>query len=106
MDPGKLNRLVVIKRPATGIDTLGQPLSGRLDLATVWASIVRKSGAETIRADQDVSKVQASIRIRMRADVDATMEVHHAGTVYEIKAVLPDEKTREWLDLVCEVVHG
>lgn len=105
MDPGKLNRKVSIRRKAAGSDETGQPVATLVDVATVWASIVHKSGAESIRADQDVSVVKASIRIRMRNDITNGMEVHHKGTVYEILAQLPDEGTREWLDLVCEVVQ-
>lgn len=106
MDPGKLNRRVTIKRPSTTQDGTGQPITALVDVATVWASIVNKSGAESIRAEKDTSIVQTSIRIRMRNDLDNGMTVHFGGTVYGIKALLPDEKTRDFLDLVCEVVNG
>lgn len=105
MDPGKLNRKVSIQRKATGKDAAGQPLDTLVEVAKVWASIVHKSGAESIRADQDVSVVKASIRIRMRSDITNGMEVHHKSTVYEVLAQMPDEGSREWLDLVCEVVQ-
>lgn len=104
MDPGKLNRRVTIKRPSTTQDDIGQPVLTLVDVATVWASIIHKSGSEAIRSDKDTSIVQASIRIRMRTDLDHGMQVHFAGMVYGIKALLPDEKTRDFLDLVCEVV--
>lgn len=32
------------------------------------------------------------------------MRVLHGETVYQIKAVLPDEARRDHVDLVCEVV--
>jgi SPP1 family predicted phage head-tail adaptor len=104
MDPGKLNRRVTIKRPSTVQDSTGQPVSTLVDVAIVWASIVNKSGSESIRAEKDTSIVQSSIRIRMRSDLDNGMQVHFGGVVYRIKALLPDEKTRDFLDLVCEVV--
>jgi head-tail adaptor len=34
------------------------------------------------------------------------MRVYLDAVVYEIKAVLPDEETRDRLDLACEVVNG
>lgn len=105
MQAGRLNSRVTIKQLTDGQDEIGQPIQTWTDLATVWANIKHKSGAESIKADQDVSIVQASIRIRRRADVTAAMRVHHGAAVYEIKAVLPDEQRREHVDLVCEIVQ-
>lgn len=105
MNIGKLNRLVSIKRQATGQDAAGQPLVGKVEVAKVWANVRHKNGSEAIRADKDTSIVQASIRIRRRTDLNAGMEVHLDSTVYEIRAILPDEESRERVDLVCEVVQ-
>ena len=46
--------------------------------------------------------MRASIRIRRRDDITAAMRVVHGAKVYDIKAVLPDEHGRGFLDLVCE----
>lgn len=103
---GKLDRRVTIKRLTDGHDEIGQPVQAWVDVATVWASILTKSGAETIRADKESSAVQSSIRIRRRDGITAAMRVHHGAAVYDIKVVLPDEESRERIDLVCEVVNG
>ncbi|MCP3022300.1 phage head closure protein [Cupriavidus basilensis] len=103
MEAGKLNRRVHIlhaqKQRAPG----GQEVKTWVPLAKVWASIRHKGGLETIRAEAEASIVQASIRVRYREDIDATMRVQHGARVYEIRAVLPDELRREYVDLVCEV---
>lgn len=104
MNVGRLSQRVTIKRRAVGRDAIGQPVETWEDVATVWANIRHLSGAESIKADQDVSVVRASIRIRYRAGLDAGMRVHHGATVYEVKAVLPDEQRREHVDLSCAVV--
>lgn len=104
MDPGKLNRYVSIQSLDAGVDALGQPLGTWSNVAQVWASIVNKNGLQALKADQPVSIVQSSIRIRYRADVTASMRVVHGATVYEIMAALPDLSSRKWLDLVCQVV--
>lgn len=106
MNPGKLNRRVTIKQLAAGQDEIGQPVQTWSDVATVWAHVMHLNGAETIKANADTSSVKASVRIRRRSGVDAGMRVYHGSTVYEIKAVLPDEESRERLDLACEVVNG
>lgn len=105
MGLGKLNSKVAIMAPGTVQDDIGQPGGSPTLVARVWASILLPRGVEVIRADRDVSIVPASIRIRHRSDVDATMEVHVGATVYKIKAVLPDEQDRKFDHLVCEVVH-
>ena len=106
MDIGKFNSQVVIKQQTTEQNEIGEPIQTWTEVATVWANIKHKSGSEAMKADQDVSIVQASIRIRRRTDVTAAMRVYHGATVYEIKAVLPDEERRDHVDLVCEVVGG
>lgn len=106
MEAGKLNRRVTVKELSDSQDAAGQPVQTWADVATVWAHIRHLSGVESIKADADTSVVKASVRIRRMAGVDAGMRVYHGSTVYEIKAVLPDEESRERLDLACEVVNG
>lgn len=101
---GKLNKRVIIQQLVAGQDTIGQPVQTWSALATVWANVLLKSGAQTIKGDADVSVVQASIRIRRRTDVTAGMRVLDGATVYDIKAVLPDEENRDRVDLVSERV--
>jgi SPP1 family predicted phage head-tail adaptor len=101
---GKLNRLVKIQRPATGEYPDGQPMTGWVDLATVWANVRYLNGVESVKAGAVASVAKASIRIRRRTDVAANMQAVLGSTVFTIKAVLPDEESRERVDLVCEVV--
>lgn len=102
---GRLNRRVTIQRRGIAQDDAGQPVQGDwVDFTHVWADIKHKSGLEAVRSDMPASVVNASIRIRYRTDLDATMRVLYGGVVYGIQAVLPDEAGREFVDLVCQVV--
>lgn len=105
MQAGRLNRRCTLQTPSTAQDELGQPIPGWTDVATVWADIRMKSGLESIKAGAPVSVVQASIRIRYRAGINAGMRVVHNLTAYEILAVQPDVGGRGYVDLVCEVVN-
>ena len=105
MQAGRLNRKCTLQAPGTTQDELGQPIPGWTDVATVWADIRMKSGLESIKAGASVSTVQASIRIRYRSGVNAGMRVVHNLVNYEIKAVMPDESGRVFMDLACEVVN-
>lgn len=106
MRAGTLSRRVTLQAKTGGVDPIGQPLpESWQDVATVWANIRFTSGLEAIKADAETSIAKASIRIRYR-QVDAGMRVIYHGKAYEIKAVLPDEAGRVYVDLVCEVVDG
>ena len=63
-------------------------------------------GIEAIRAGADTSVVKVSISMRARAGVTSAMRLvdKYGGTVYEIEAVLPDNRDRSRMFLVCKVV--
>lgn len=102
----QLRSKIVIQSLTSTRDEIGQPINEWQDVATVWANIRYLSGTESIKADAEASVARASIRIRYRTGLTAAMRVKHGDTVYQIKAVLPDEARREHVDLVCEVVNG
>lgn len=104
MEIGKLNRRVTIQRPGTTQDDIGQPVAGWVDVATVWANVRYLNGVESIKSDAPVSVAKASIRIRRRTDVLPNMRAALGTTYFNILAVLPDEESRERLDLACQVV--
>jgi len=104
MQAGRLSRRCTLQAPGTTTDELGQPIPGWTDVATVWADIRMKSGLESIKAGASVSTVQASIRVRYRAGINAGMRIVHNLTAYNITAVQPDVGGREFVDLVAEVV--
>ena len=104
MQAGRLNRRCTLQQPGTTTDALGQPISGWTDVATVWGDVRLRSGLESIKAGASVSTVQASIRIRYRAGINAGMRIVHNLTAYNITAVQPDVGGREFVDLVAEVV--
>lgn len=104
MEPGRLNRRVVIQQHAAGSDAQGQPTSGWVDVATVWADIQYLKGIEQIKADAVTSSARVSIRIRWRTDITAAMRVLYNSVVHTVQVVLPDVATRRYVDLVCEVL--
>ncbi len=106
MPAGQYKSLIKIQSPATAADASGQPdPDGWTDfLVNVRADILVQTGAETNRADMPVSEVKASIRIRFstgRLGITAGMRAVHGSTVWDIKAVLPDQRGRQHIDLAC-----
>lgn len=105
MDAGKLNRRIVIQSQTATQDAIGQPLPDTwTTFATVWAHIKFNSGYESIKGEAVASIARASMRIRYREDITNKMRVTHNSITYEIKAVMPDEAKREFVDLACEVI--
>jgi SPP1 family predicted phage head-tail adaptor len=100
MIAGALNRRISIQHLVDGRDELGQPVQEWVEFARAWASIMMVNGKEYIGAGRDVSEATASIRIRRREGITAAMRVVHQSTIYDIKAILPDEVGREHVDLV------
>ena len=60
MRAGTLNSFVTIEQRAGGQDEAGQPLEDWLPVASMWANIKNRTGAETIRADQESSAVRTA----------------------------------------------
>lgn len=103
MRAGKLNSRVSLLAQSTTPDTIGQPVRTWTSYVTVWADIRVQGGLETIKNDATTSVIKASIRIRRRTDVTAGHRVQHGAKLYNIQAVLPDESSRQHVDLVCEL---
>lgn len=104
MRAGRLNSRVTIQQRTDTQDSIGEPVPTWSTLAAVWADVLHNSGIEAVKADSSTSVVKASIRIRFRSDVKASMRVVKGADIYEIKAVLPDQG-RVYCDLVCERVQ-
>jgi len=99
------NSRITIRQRVDGSDELGQPLQTWATVATLWASIRHLSGAAAIKADALTSTVRASLSVSKRDDIKEGMQALHGSTVYDIKAVLPDEENRLDMYLVCEVAR-
>ena len=102
MRAGQFNRRVTIQRRDGSVDDYGQPTDTWVDVATVWANIIHKSGLEVVKSSVDISVVQTSIRIRYREDVTVAMRVAYGAVIYDIQAVMRDAAGHEYCDLVCQ----
>ena len=101
MGAGQYKHRIVIQAPSTSVDAFGATVGGFVEYARVWANIRHVSGIESIKGDSIASNVKASIRIRYRPDIKASMRVVFGSDVYEIMAVLPDLAHKKHVDLSC-----
>lgn len=105
----KLHNRVTIQQPNKARDEYGQLIADWQDVATVWADVKFKNGAEYQRTQVDFGDTTASVRIRLN---QTTRQVDNSfrlilrdfnDQIMAIEAVLPDMATRGFMDLVCRV---
>jgi len=99
-----LRTLVTVQQRVTGTDSVGQQSDSWVQLVQVRAHVRHVSGSESAKADTSLSTVRASARVRRRGDITAAMRLLIGGMAYDIRAVVPVEDGRVWMDLVCEAV--
>lgn len=100
-----LNTLVRVMTRAAGTDGLGAPTGGwTVQICEVWADILHPSGREMIMGGGELAIVKASIRMHRRDDVLEGMRVYKGSVGYDIQAVLPDDRNRQMMMLVCQRV--
>lgn len=109
VESGALRHRVLLENRTVVYDPLGGEIVTWVPVSTiagdgyVWANVRFMSGMETLRTDAIVATTKASIRIRYRNDIGATVRATYDGRVFDIKSVQPDpESGREFLDLVAE----
>lgn len=105
MQAGSLNQRVTLERDEVATDDWGGVIHAWVTHAELWANVRHLSGSQSIRADSPVSEVRASIRVRYRTDLDASMRVLVGGKAYTVEAVMPNLQSREHIDLVCKLVE-
>lgn len=98
-----MNHRIKLLRRAEGVDSVGQPSKGWVLASEIWADVKFQSGVEVMRAGAEASVIKASIRIRARPDVNATMRAVYKDVTFDIQAILPDND-RSFAFLVCEAI--
>lgn len=104
MPAGQYRHRISVLRKGAGGDGWNKPTPAPWEpfLTNLPADVREPTGTQAIRADAVTSSVKASIRIRFRQDIDASMRVQHGEDLYAVQAVLKDARRRH-VDLVCEL---
>lgn len=89
---GDFDQRITVQQPATGQDAYGAPNTGWVDVAALWAKVADVSGREYLAAAAVQAAVTTKITIRYRTGITAAMRVLHGADVYNIEAVLKQDK--------------
>ena len=106
MNPGKLNRRLVLQTRVTTRDATGSPVSTWSDSATLFAEAVTQKGNESQPADADRASDSRQFRIRYRSSLlnpnaPSNFRILYQSRFYDIKGITEEcVKTTLILDLV------
>lgn len=89
---GYLTTKITVQSPVAGQDELGQPIREWADVATVWANLTDISGREFVASAALQNTAQTKITIRYRPGIVASMRVIHQADIYNIEAVLGQDR--------------
>jgi len=101
MNVGALRHRVEIQNFTVATNSDGQPIRTFSTLATVWAKVSPKSGAEF--ADQGIAKIQRTydVIIRYTGDISESYRLVHNGVVLNIQSILNIDLRNRQMNLVC-----
>jgi SPP1 family predicted phage head-tail adaptor len=105
IDPGKLDRRIVIQSPTTTRDAGGGVVRTWSTLATVWAERTFLSGGRLFAAAAKNSEATVLFRIRYLGTVRAFMRVVHGQATYEIVAPPVELGRRHLMELECRAIN-
>lgn len=98
MDPGRLDRRIVIQVSTPAQSSSGEVTDSWGTLATLWAEFLPGPGRESFSQDQRHAHVDARFRIWWRDDVSPLNRITYDGRAYDIVEVL-EVGRREGLEL-------
>lgn len=105
MNPGKLDRRIVLQVRVLSRDATGSRVETWADSATVCAEFVRQTGREANLADAERSQEQQQFRIRFR-NINATdYRVLYRSKFYDIRGISEEGRT-EFLLLDTVATHA
>lgn len=92
MNAGTLRHRVTIQRKTVTRDSYGGETVTWTDVATVWAMVKPIGGREYYGAGQTLAESTYTVTMRYRADVIPAWRLEYGTRVFDVQAVVPDEK--------------
>lgn len=102
IESSKLRQRITVQRKEMTRDGFGDPAVSWVDVATLWAEVVDRSGKQVYETEQQIDTAYTRIRIRYRNDIMPQMRVVYRGEFYEIQAVLDINGHSDFIELTCQ----
>lgn len=93
---------VTIKRQSDTANEYGENVgTWSTLLSRIAARVIQPGGREVLAAGANVAEVPIRVFVRFREAITPQMRLEHDGREYDIKAVVPVDGGRDWLELDC-----
>jgi SPP1 family predicted phage head-tail adaptor len=106
MNPGKLDRRIILQRRHLSKDGTGSPVESWADEAKLWAEYVVHRGRESVVADADRAQDAQQFRIRHRAIDPANHRILYRSKFYNIQSATEEGGRRNTLLLDTLAIHA
>lgn len=106
MNPGRLNRRIVVQARTLGADATGARTETWADSFTCWAEQVNQSQREAIVADSDRNQDNTTFRIRWRTGLTSEgYRVSYGGRKFDILGIT-EEGIKTFMLLDCQAIKS
>lgn len=99
---GELRTRAILETPVDMVDDSGALVRGWQAVASVWASVSPKRGAEIFVAGEQESVLTSEVVLRWRPDVASPMRFRIGGRALLIRAAFDPDGRRSFLVCTCE----
>jgi SPP1 family predicted phage head-tail adaptor len=102
MENGQLRHLILIEEYSASTNDFGEEVKTWITYKKTRAKISPFSGKEFMAAQSIQSEINTRMVVRFDSGIIPKMRISYRGVVYNIEAVLTDEKSlREYQTLLC-----
>lgn len=102
IDPGQLNRRLVLEQPVETPDGAGGVLRSYETVATLWAQVTPVSARGEVDAEKPGGAVTHLIRIRKSPDITTRHRFSDGTTLYRIVSIRDRDGRSRFLEIAAE----
>ena len=92
---------VRIEQDAGTQNAIGEPIPVWAVFAVLWANVKSLLGRELFDAQKIAAEVTSSIDVNYKSGIEPKMRVLWSGRTFDIRAVLDENNTKQYLKLLC-----
>jgi SPP1 family predicted phage head-tail adaptor len=103
---GELRQRIIIEQNTPTRDSFSAEVPHWSTVATLWAKIETVSGAETIEQQQAAARLTHNMTIRYTPGLAPAMRVSWNSRLFDIQAIIDDNKKHEMMLVCAEAIHA
>jgi SPP1 family predicted phage head-tail adaptor len=107
MNPGRMNKRIIILRSSDGNNSFVKPLGNEsyVPYKQIWSKVEHVSAKEIFNSKANNTLNVVKFIIRYRKDIKSDMRIKYDSHVYEIKGIRPLDTKKMYLMLIGELIQ-